>query len=165
MKLAASIANRETPVDGSVLGIALGDIGMEASSQSGFIGYAAGKTGARQNGELRFGHVEPTAVFRGVVKFQLPGDGASLLGRERLVERSRLVRIEVVRHDTYDVDVRIHLDDMLHGLGKLDLGAPLGDQYLAQPKLGLADHHQIAYPIAFVFDVEALGATRCRRDA
>lgn len=80
MKLAASIANRESPVDGSVLGIALGDAGIDASSQSGFIGYAASQTGARQNREFHFGHVEPTAVFRGVVEFQLPGDGASLLG-------------------------------------------------------------------------------------
>lgn len=54
------------------------------------------------------------------------------------------MRIEVVQHDTDDLDVGVHIDDMFHGLGKLDLGAPLGDQYLAQPKLGLADHHQIA---------------------
>lgn len=52
MKLAASIANRETSVDGLVLGVALGDLGIDASSRSGFIGNAAGKASARQNREF-----------------------------------------------------------------------------------------------------------------
>jgi hypothetical protein len=32
MKLSASITNRETPVDGLLLGVALGDIGIDAPS-------------------------------------------------------------------------------------------------------------------------------------
>ncbi len=115
MKLAASIANRETPVDGLVLGVALGDVGIDASLQSSFIGNAAGQAGACQNGEFHFSHVEPAAVFRGVVKFQLPGDGAGLLGWESLVERRHLVGIEVVQHDTDDLDVWVHIDDMRNG--------------------------------------------------
>lgn len=114
------------------LGVALGDSGIDASSQSGLIGSPSGEESARQNGELYFSNVEPTAEFRGVVKFQLSGDGAGLLRWERLIQRSRFVRIEVVQHDANDLDVGVHLNDMLRGPGKLDLGAPVGDQHLAQ---------------------------------
>ena len=79
MKLAASIADRETPVDGLVFAVALGNVGVDASSQSCLIANAAGQTGTRQNGEFHFGHIEPTAVLGRVVKFQPLGDGASLL--------------------------------------------------------------------------------------
>ena len=136
MKLAASIANREAPVDGLVPGITLGNVGVDASSQSCLVGNATGKTGTRQNGEFHFSHVEPTAMLWGVVELQLSGDGAGLFGRECLVERRWLVRVEIVQHDTDDVGVGLHIDDMLHDLGKLNLGPPLGDQHLAQASLG-----------------------------
>ena len=79
-------------------GITLGNVGVDASSQSCLVGNATGKTGTRQNGEFHFSHVEPTAMLWGVVELQLSGDGAGLFGRECLVERRWLVRVEIVQH-------------------------------------------------------------------
>jgi hypothetical protein len=53
---------------------------------------------------------------------------------------------------------------MLHGLGNLDLGAPLGNQHLSQPELRLAYHHQIAHAIAFALDVKASQPNRGGQD-
>ena len=47
----------------------------------------------RQDGQLDFGDIEPTAVLGGVVELNLSRDGARLLGRKRRVERRCLMRI------------------------------------------------------------------------
>ncbi len=91
MKLAASITNGEAPVDGPVLGVSLGDIGIDASSQDGFVANATGEAGARLDGGFHFGHIEPTAMLGCVVESQLSSYGVGLFRRERLVERGSLV--------------------------------------------------------------------------
>ena len=84
MEFAASITDRKSPVDRLPLGIALGNIGIDASSQGGVIANAASKAGARQDGEFHFGHIEPATVFGGVVEFQLSGDGSSPIRGRRV---------------------------------------------------------------------------------
>ena len=77
-------------------------------------------------------------MLGGVVELDLAGDGARLLGWERLVQRGRLVGVEVVEHHTDALGLGVRLDNVAHAMGKLDLGAPLHDQYLAPAALGLA---------------------------
>src|ERR1035437_2233996 len=98
MKFGASISNRKSPVDRLAFAVPLGDVGIDASLQGCFIRNATGKACTRQNGEFHLSHIEPTAMLRRVVEFQLSGDGAGLLWWKRLVERSRLVRVEIVQH-------------------------------------------------------------------
>jgi hypothetical protein len=82
MKLAVRIADREMPVDGLVLDIALGDVGIDASVQGFFIVNSTGKACTRQNGEFHFSQpslkgdrsVEPTVVPGRVMELQILGD-------------------------------------------------------------------------------------------
>jgi hypothetical protein len=50
---------------------------------------------AREGTQLNFGHIEPTAVFGGMVDFQPVDQRLSLLGRKGLIERADPMRIEL----------------------------------------------------------------------
>ena len=134
MKLAASVANRKAPVDRAVLGVTLANAGIDALSQGFFVGNTISQAGAGQDREFHLGHVEPTAMLRGVVEIQLSGDGTGLLWRKCFVERGSFVRAEIVHSDPDHVSVRVHFDDMLHGVGEIDHGSPLGDQHFTHPE-------------------------------
>jgi len=84
----SSILSGETPIDGSPALVALMLQGLNLLSESLFIDDATTQDPSPQVAELDLYHVEPTAVFGGVVKLQTPGDAPSSSGREGLVERS-----------------------------------------------------------------------------
>jgi len=52
---------------------------------------------ADENIQFNLGHVEPTAVFRGVNKLYAVADTFSIFGREGFVEGTRLVGAQVVK--------------------------------------------------------------------
>jgi hypothetical protein len=57
-----------------------------------------GQTPSFKNADLDLGHIEPTAMFGRVMHLQaLPG-ALRFLGRKRLVEAGRGMRVEVVHH-------------------------------------------------------------------
>jgi hypothetical protein len=53
------------------------------------------------------------------------------------------MHVEVAQHHANHFGVRVHLDDILHGLSKLDLHTALGDQHFVQFQL---------YPYQFLDD-------------
>ena len=87
-----------------------------------------------------------------------------IIGRERFIQRSHLVGIQIVEHDTNHLGVGITLGDMPHAVSEIDLGATLHYQDLAPSPLRLADHHQITDAISAVFSVLACRHARSGRD-
>jgi hypothetical protein len=55
------------------------------------------QTLAIQNGDLNFGHVQPTPMFRGVMKLQLPHDPPSLLRFEDFIQGRRRMGVQVIQ--------------------------------------------------------------------
>jgi hypothetical protein len=103
-------------------------------------------------------------MFRGVVKFDLPGDSSRLFGRKSLIEGSGLVRVQVVEHDANELGLGEASDHMFHALREVDLGSALGDEDFAPTALGRTNHHQVADAVALVFGVLSGGRTRLYRD-
>jgi hypothetical protein len=87
------------------------------------------------------------------MKFQFPGNGARLFGRESGMKRGWLVGVQVVEHDTDRLGFGIQTDEMAHTVGQFNQRPVFHDQYLAPTPLGFADHHRIAYPVARVFGI------------
>ena len=81
------------PFDGGCLGIAFADVGSDMFAERVLVGNSLRQAHIRQDGQLDFGDIEPTAVLGGVVELNLSRDGARLFGRERRVERRCLMRI------------------------------------------------------------------------
>ncbi len=65
------------------------------------IGNAPVEALSRQDGQLRFRHVEPASMLRGVMPLEALGDPSCFVGWEGLIERGRGMGVEVVlnQHD------------------------------------------------------------------
>src|SRR5436309_16012087 len=78
------------------------------------VGNAAIQALAGEHAEFGLGHVEPTAVFRGVMNLQLGGQPLGFGGWKRLVQRSRRVDVQLVYDQDNLLDVgEMHVDQVL----------------------------------------------------
>ena len=75
--------------------IPCGDFGLE----SGEVSNAALKGLACEGGEFDFSHVEPGAMFGGMVDFEAREEFSGFIWRESRVEGSGFVGVEVVAHE------------------------------------------------------------------
>ena len=146
-------------MDGKRPGVAFPDICLDLALRDLRVGEAFGEAGIGQDRPFDLGDVEPTAVFRGVMEFRFPGNGARLFGRVGGIKGSGMVGIQVVEHDTDRLGFGIQTDDMTHAVGKFDSCPAFHDQYLAPTALGFADHHPIAYPVPRVFGILPRGVS------
>src|SRR5215207_58873 len=158
MQLATGVIDGELPVDGGALLVASGLPGGDLGDEGVAVADAAAEALARQHRELQLGHVEPTAVDRGVVELQLPEDAPGLVGRERLVERARGVGVQVVQADADAVGVReVAIDQVAHLPGEVVLGALVGDVHMSPGPERLGDQEEIRGSLALVLVVDPLG--------
>ena len=67
------------------------------------------QTLAGEHGQLTFGHIEPTAMLGGVVKFELAGDSASFRRGKDTVQGRGGVGVEII-HDQPDAFGRWEVD-------------------------------------------------------
>ena len=75
-----------------------------------------------QDTEFDFSHVEPTAMFGGVVDFQFGGNAARLSRRERFIQRCEFVRVQIVHHQDDRVCLReMDIDQVAHAVGEIDI--------------------------------------------
>ncbi len=129
--------------------------GIDLSNERGSIWQAPIQTLAIQNTNFDFRHVEPTGVFRGVVKVDATQQFLRVLDAEYFLEAFAEVDIEVV-HDQmntacFGIDLFEQVPDEGH---ELEFGAAVGDQDCSPPALGFHRHEQIericARPIDFL---------------
>jgi hypothetical protein len=78
--------------------IAFGLPGVDLQLQGFDIRDPATQTLRGKNGELTFGHIEPTAVLGCVVKLQFACEAARFGGHKCFVERGGCMRIEIIHH-------------------------------------------------------------------
>ena len=115
MKFQARLARRELPVDRRFGFIASIFISLDLALEPGFIGDTVIQTLTTQDTQLDLRHVEPTPMLRHIVKLQLLQDAPGFLWRERLLQRCRLVGVEIIHHNTDHFGFRILLiDQPLH---------------------------------------------------
>jgi hypothetical protein len=157
MQLHTSLSGRESPIDRRFGSIALCFICVDFAFERLIVRDTTIQTWPAQHTQLYFSHIEPTAMFRCVVKLQSPEHASGLCGLKRLVQRSRFVGIEMVQHHTDDLCRGISLiDQPLHLVPKIRHGA-LGRHCNVPPaSLRFADDKEVAGAMALVFVVVAL---------
>ena len=89
------LAGGELPMDTGLVVVARGDPGIDPLFQRFDIRRALVQALARKGGELDLGHVEPTAMLGRVMELQFLEDCMGFFRREGLVQRARLVGIEI----------------------------------------------------------------------
>src|SRR5262249_19349147 len=107
---------------------------------------------------------EAAGVVGRVVDLQLVGDALRLGGGERLVERGRVMGVELV-HDQHDrLRVRVaDIDQVPDQVRPIGLRPLPGHGELALAQQRLTDGEDVGDPVADVLAVEALGLARGRR--
>ena len=161
MQLASGVVDRELPMDGGTLLVAGGFPGSDLGHQGVAVPDAAAQALAGQQRELQLGHIEPTAVDRGVVKLQLSQDASGLVGCERLVEGRRGMGVQVIKDDPDGGRVReVAVDEVAHLLGEVVLGALVRDVNMSPGPERLGDQEEIGGSLALVLVVDALGLAR-----
>ena len=105
LELEACRVGTELPVDLRLVMVTLGLPSRDFSTQGLNLGNPAIQTLAGQDGEFTFSHIEPTAMFGGVVKLQLAGDPACFGGCKGLVEGGWGMGIEIIHHQLWAIGI------------------------------------------------------------
>ena len=110
-----------------------------------------------ENTQFDFGHIQPTTVLGGVMKLQFPGDPARLCRRKRLVQRGRLMGVEMVQHHAHHDGFWVALVyQPLHFIGEVELGPLLRHMHVPPAGLRFDKEKKIARAVALVFVIKAL---------
>ena len=109
LKFSASVLSGETPVyDGYSL-VTLMFQRRDLSLQYHLVADPTVETLVAQDAQLYLSHVQPTAVYRSVVKIQALGDATRFGWLKGIVQRTQLVSVEIVQHQPYRLGVRVCL--------------------------------------------------------
>ena len=121
--------------------------------------------GRIRRGEFGFGHVQPAAVFWRVMPFEPLNQPARLGGRKGLIERRRLVDVEIVLHKRDLLRLpKVRVGQILEDLGVVDGGMAIGDLDIP-PALQRGEHHeQIGGSVPFILVVAPGWLSGFRRD-
>jgi len=156
-----SIVGGKTPGDGGARGIALGFQSGNALTQSVETFDAPGQTASCKNADFDLGHIEPTAMFGGVMELN-PLQDAACFGRlESFIEGSRRVSVEVVLHDANVFHIRIDLiDEPADAVGVVNLGTMLGHFHMTPTRERLDEEKEIGRPQPLIFVIDAFWLSR-----
>ena len=159
MQLNTSISNRELPVNRRFISIAALLVCRNLSPQYFFICNPTIKTLPLQDAQLDFCHVQPRAVLRCWMKFQLLGNTPSLSGFKRFIQRGHLVRIEIIQDNADHLGLWVSdIDQPFHLMSKIHFSPSLCDGNVPPASLRLTDHKQVARAVALVLIVIALNS-------
>jgi hypothetical protein len=96
MQFVAGSVGRKLPGDGTALAIAPQFNLVDARAQLPHAFHSARQARTLENADLDLGHVQPTAVFWGVVELHALQDAPGFLWRKGFIERSRDMSIEII---------------------------------------------------------------------
>src|ERR1700737_3611712 len=95
----ASVRCGELPVGLGVVGVSILLPSCDFVDEGLFAGDAAIEALGRKNAELRFRHIEPTAMFWRIMPLETLDEPPCFGGGKSFVERSWLVGVEIVLHE------------------------------------------------------------------
>src|SRR5579859_496427 len=155
-ELDAGIGGGEAPVHGGLRAVAPRLPGPDLARQGDGVGDAPVETLVAEDGEFALRHVQPTAVFRGVVDLQPRQNAAGFLGRERLIQGAADMGVEVVEHqpDLARVGI-VDIDQGADGRRPVALGAPRGDLQMPPAGQRLKEDEEVGDAQALILVVEA----------
>src|SRR5215217_402451 len=111
--------------------------------------------------EFTFGHIEPTAMLRRIVKFQLPRDPACFCRGKGLIQRGGGVGIEVIHDQSNYVRLwKMHVDQLLHLHGEVMLRAACCDVDVPPPTQRLDEEEEICRAFAAILIIVSSGLSR-----
>ena len=157
MQLSSRIFGRKAPFDPGAGDIARFLQLLDFTLERLFISETPVQALTTQDTQLDFRHVQPTAVLRRVVKLQFAQDASGFFWREPLIERRRLVRVQVVHHDPHPLGFReAFIHQPLHLLREI-LHRPLPSHLNVPPStFRLTEHKQVADTLSLIFIIEPL---------
>ena len=165
MQLSPRIFGRKAPFDFGAGRIARFFQLLAFMLERPFIWDAPRQALTTEDTQLYFGDVQPTAMAGRIVKLQLSENAPGCFGRECLIERSRLVGVQVVHHDSHPLGFRIaFIHQPLHLLREVLHRPLIGDSNVPPTALRLTHHEQVADPVAPIFIIEAFDLSRTRRE-
>ena len=133
--------------------------------QGGGVGDAAIQALPAQDTQFDLGHVQPTAMFGGVMNLQPVDQRPSHCWLERLIQCRRFVGIQVVHHQDHFLGVGIaHLQQVAYLPGKIDRRPLRGDGDVSVPGQRFARQEQVRRPAPLVLVIDPRGLTRFGRD-
>src|SRR5438045_1571382 len=100
------IFSRKAPFDLGASGVALRFQLLDFSLERFFLSDASVQTLTTEDAQLNLGDIQPTAMLRRVMKLQFAKYPPRLRGREGLVQRRCLVRVQVVEYDSHPLGFR-----------------------------------------------------------
>src|SRR5579859_7349765 len=154
LQLDARGGRGEGPGDRPPRGVARGLPGHDLGAHAVLAGQAPAEASTIEHSQLYLGHVEPTAMFGGIVELELARDAARFDGGEGLVEGRQAMRVEIVEDHTDGGGLRkVAIDQVPHTVGKVLGCAPVGDVYMPPADLRLHEHEEVAGPLARVLIV------------
>ena len=155
MQLSSRIFGRKTPLDFGARSVAFFFQLLDFSLERLFVADAPVQALPTKDAQLDFGDVQPTARLRRVVKFQPLGNAPRFFGREYLVERRNLVRVQVVHDDTHALGFReAFVNEPLHLAREVRHRALLGYFDMPEATLRLTEHEQVAHASSLIFVIE-----------
>src|SRR5580765_1284781 len=160
----AGVGGGELPVDAG-LGLVPGFLpGGHFSDQRRLVTDPPVEALPGQHRQFRLGHVQPTAMFGGVVDLQLVDQSPGFGRREPLVQRRHLVRVQVVHHQHDLLGRRVlDVDQVADHLGEIDLGTAIRDRNSPPAPEWLERHEQVDRAVPLVLVIPPGGTAGLRR--
>src|SRR6266699_231242 len=117
-----------------------------------------------QHREFDLSHVQPAAMLGSIMKLQAPSDPTGFLRLKCFVERARCMRIQIVQdHPDHRSGRKMHIDQILHCLRKIDFGPSRLDFKMSPSQLRFQQQEQATGALPLVLRVEALWLTGLHR--
>src|SRR5215207_292477 len=161
MQFVPRILGCKAPLDLGARGVALVFQLLDLSPERLLVADPPVEALAAEDAQLDLGDVEPTAMLRRVMELQLPQYAPRLRGRERLIQRGRAVRVQIIEHDADNLRPRVgFVRQPLHLTGEV-LHRPLL-RHLDMPvaALRLTEEEEVTHPLTAVLVVVTLRLTR-----
>src|SRR5436305_732497 len=96
-----------------------------------------------------------------VMKLQFAKNAPRLFRLEALVERSRLVRLQVVHDHTNTLGLRVlFIYQPVHLRGEVLQGVPLSHSHVPPTRFSLAEGEELHYTVAAILIIKAFGPSR-----
>jgi len=142
----------ERPFNTAVVGISAVLPGVDLGNDGVAVRQTPIQALAIQDANFNFRHIEPTGVFRGVVKYDTAQEDFRFFDAEHVLETLAEMGIEII-HDQMDVaSCGIDLFEQIANEGyKVQFGPVVSDQNCSPSAFGLHRHKQIAGANTHVF--------------
>ena len=125
VELGARRLDRKLPVDLDTLGASFFEQGKHFAAETFNCRDASVERLTRDRRELALNHIQPACTFRRVDELKAFCQRQGLLSTQVLIERARVMRVEIVEHQPDALGSRIHGRKLLANQRELALRAPL----------------------------------------